>query len=82
MAISPYDLEQKFEHELDVLEGQIDELLRNFSIYRGGKITISPPKGLKVQHIDMLFDRYTSVGWSSVRWVEDQRDGSYLEFIF
>lgn len=80
MAISPYDLEQKFDQELDILEGQIDELLSNFTINRGGIITISPPKGLKGQHTDMLFSRYISVGWSSVRWVEDQRDGSYLEF--
>lgn len=82
MAISPYDLEQKFEHELDVFEGEIDELLTNLSIYKGGKITISPPKGLKSHHTDILFCRYLSAGWSSVRWVEDQRDGSYLEFIF
>lgn len=82
MAVSPYDLEQKFDQELDILEGQIDELLRELKIYRGDTITIIPPTGLKNKHFNILINRYLSVGWTSVRWVENQKDGVHLEFIF
>lgn len=82
MAISPYELEQNFEHELDVLEGEIDELLSELKIYRGDTITIIPPKGLKNKHFNILLSRYLSVGWTSVKWVENQKDGIHLEFKF
>lgn len=82
MAISPYDLEQKFEHELDLLEGEIDEYLSKFSINKGGTIIIPTPKNFKTQHKEQIIYRYLEVGWASVRWINDQKDGSYLEFIF
>jgi hypothetical protein len=82
MAVSPYDLEQKFEHELDVFEGHIDEVLNKKTIYKGGDINIPPPKGMTNSHFNILKDRYLSVGWTSVEYVSDQRDGEYLKFKF
>jgi hypothetical protein len=80
MAVSPYDLEQKFEHELDVLEGEIDEVLNKFSVMKGGVIRIPPPKQFKLQHQQELFTRYLSVGWSSVKFISDMKEGSHIEF--
>lgn len=79
MAVSPYDLEQNFEHELNVLEGEIDELLSKLSINKGGTLTLPPPKNFKPEHMEILFSRYLAVGWSSVK-IANKRDSFYLEF--
>jgi hypothetical protein len=82
MAVSPYDLEQKFEQELDVFEGHIDEVLNKKTICKGGNINMPPPKGMTNNHFNILKDRYLSVGWTSVEYVSDQRDGEFLKFKF
>ncbi len=82
MAVSPYDLEQKFELELDIFEGNIDEVLNKKTIYKGGNVDIPAPKGMTNGHFNILKDRYLSVGWTSVDWSSDQRDGNYLKFKF
>jgi hypothetical protein len=82
MAVSPYDLEQKFEHELDLFEAHIDEVLNKHTVNKGGYITIPPPPKMKDSHFHILITRYMSVGWSSVEHISDQRDGSYLKFTY
>ena len=82
MAVSPYDLEQKFEHELDVFEEHIDEVLNKLTVNKGGYVTIPPPSKMKDSHFRILYTRYLSVGWSKVEYISDQRDGSYLKFTY
>jgi hypothetical protein len=80
MAVSPYDLEQKFEHELDVFETDIDEILNKKSLNKGGYITVPIPKNMTITHFNVLKSRYLSVGWYSVELISDQRFGSFLKF--
>lgn len=80
MAVSPYDLEKRFEQELDLFEDHIDEILNNKSLNKGGYISIPLPQKMTISHFNMLKERYLSVGWYSVEFVSDQRDGSYLKF--
>ena len=82
MAVSPYELEQNFNHELDLFESQIDEDLSKYTINKGGYISLSPPLKMKETHFNLLKERYLSVGWDSVEHISNQRDGSYLKFVY
>ena len=82
MAVSPYDLEQKFEYEVDLLEIEIDEQLNKKAIHKGGSITTSVSSNIPVNHFNTLKTRYLSVGWSSVELISDPKDGPYLKFTY
>jgi hypothetical protein len=82
MAVSPYELEQNFNHELDLFEDQIDEDLRKFTIHKDEYVIVPPPLKMKETHFNLLKERYWSVGWRSVEYISDQRDGSYLKFTY
>jgi hypothetical protein len=82
MAISPRQLNEEFMHEVDLFESLLDEILAKKTITKGGRIVTDRPSGLTNDHFRILRTRYTSVGWSDVKWESDQREGDWLSFVY
>ncbi len=85
MAISPQYFENNLEDRLDRAESEIDESLKRASknTFQNRQITTMVPLGLTKELFDEhLKPRYMYVGWKSVDYVGDERDGNYLRFIY
>ena len=82
MAVAPQSLERNLNREADELELAIDSLLKGQKLYKGGSLTVSPPRGMSTTHFNIIRERYKAAGWSDVTWHDDQRDGAYITFTF
>jgi hypothetical protein len=82
MAISPEYLNKAFLREVDEFELKLDSQLEKKTVVKGDSISIDIPSGMSQRHFGLLETRYTSAGWSSVRWNSDQREGQWLTFTY
>jgi hypothetical protein len=85
MAISPNQLNQVFNIEVNDFEKKIDNLLDTKNLVPGGSVTISAPNGMTEQHFILLKPRYISVGWKDLKWKSfydqrEQHDYTSIEF--
>jgi hypothetical protein len=82
MAISPMELEYRLSVEVDSFEKMFDEKLKGQTLHKGGSITIAPPSGFNSSHFAEIRKRYMKVGWSSLEYHSDQREGTYVKFTY
>jgi hypothetical protein len=80
MAIGPHQLNEAFNREVDAYEARIDSELAKKSIGMGGTVSVDFPSGISSLHLQILRQRYLSVGWKEVKENHDQREGSWLTF--
>ena len=85
MAVIPDKLKEKSLEILNKLEEYFDEKLLSSRLDgRGQVINITLPRDIPMNmfHLQALKPKYTSVGWRSIEWVYDQRDGDYIRFTY
>lgn len=81
MAISPNQLTEKFQQDVDFFEKKIDEQLSKMKLVPGSSIVIPPPPSMCNSHFKVIRERYIKAGWGDVKIDHDQREGSYMTFI-
>ena len=81
MAISPHQLTEKFQQDVDYFEKVIDENLSKMKLAPGSSVSIPPPPSMGDAHFKVIRDRYIKAGWDDIKLSHDQRDGSYITFI-
>ncbi len=80
MAISPLQLQEAFQKEVEAYEEAIDKKLANQNLTSGQSLTLTPPSSMTSKHFDFLRLRYINVGWKDVLYNDDQREGVWLTF--
>lgn len=58
MAISPNQLTEKFQKDVDYFEERIDEQLSKMKLVPGSSISIPPPPSMCDSHFKVIRDRY------------------------
>ena len=81
MAVSPKTMKAQMETDLDILEKEIDAVLKNSKIY-GNRVNIIPPKQMSYGDFQILRNRYIAAGWNEVAWNDSQHDGPHMSFSY
>jgi hypothetical protein len=82
MAVSPQTLRKNFSDEVDAFEKILDSILIERKLNLGNNISISVPDNMTYSHFQEIKTRYERVGWSSLSWHSDQRDGETITFVY
>lgn len=81
MALGPQFLDELFQKDLKYCEDKIDSMLSNHKTFACDKIiTTKVPGGMNIEIFNVLKEKYLAAGWKSVKWIDDQRDGDFLQF--
>lgn len=80
MAVSPKQLNEEFQREVDAYESALDAKLSQKQLVTGGYLNIDIPRGMTTDHFKIIRQRYLDVGWRDVKWESDQREGQWLVF--
>ena len=81
MAIGPEFLEEKFKNNIENMEKIIDTYLSEKAFFNNSKsLIMSVPIGMTNEIFNVLRRRYLKVGWKSVDFISDERDGDCLVF--
>jgi hypothetical protein len=82
MAVSPQTLRKNFSSEVDAFEKILDSILIERKLNLGNNISIPAPENMTYSHFQEIKTRYERVGWSSLSWHSDQRDGETITFVY
>ena len=80
MAVSPKQLNEEFQREVDAYESALDAKLSQKQLVTGGYLNIDIPRGMTTDHFKIIRQRYLDVGWRDVKLESDQREGQWLVF--